>query len=378
MSHKNKYIDDLNSFSQIFDMTYEDKAVTSRGQFLQFFPLNKLNHITLDDYVIGKGTASFCACVEAKTKSWANIQGATADKFGIYFGKTKSDPTMKYRFTKKFGSNQSEAFKNVKDALLDLVKSGSLQNFEDIDKNPLSQMFKAKILSLYFPDLYLNVCSSDHLEHLAIATGISEREFMSEYQHLLIDKKMNNRISKNWSNPKFMSFLYDNYFKADVKNRSSNVVKKPKKRTRHNRVNFDEILKNRDEIGKKSEIFAIEWEKNRLTGLGLDKLINKIKDRRDRPSYGYDFLSFSTPKRERHIEVKSVGKDPKEKCHRFYLSEHEFDISNSDENYYFYLVLYNREGEPYDVLARSAKDFYQNSDLIPCAYIARFDIEEHK
>lgn len=378
MSQDPNYISNLNTFSEAFDTIYEDKAVTARGKFLKYFPLNNLNHITLDDYVIGKGTASFCACVEAKTRTWANIQGATADKFGIYFGKTKSDSTMKYRFTKKFGSNQSEAFDNVKEALLHLVKSGALKNFEDIDNNPLSQMFKAKILSLYFPELYLNVCSSDHLEHLAAVIGIAERQFVSEYQHLLVDIKLTNKITKHWSNPKFMSFLYTNYFKDGLKNRSSTVVTKTKKGTKHNRVNFDEIIAKRNAIGKKSENYAIEWEKNRLTGLGLDGLVERIEDRSDRPSYGYDFLSFSTPKRERHIEVKSIGKDQKEKCYRLYLSAHEFEVSESDENYYFYLVLYDKDGEPYDLIAKPAKEFYHNSDLSACAYIARFDIENHK
>lgn len=90
---------ELHTFAQNFDTAYEDKAVTTRGQFLRSYPLSQLKNITLDDYVVGKGTASFCACVEAKTKAWANIQGATAQKFGIYFGKTKSDPRMQYRFT---------------------------------------------------------------------------------------------------------------------------------------------------------------------------------------------------------------------------------------------------------------------------------------
>lgn len=370
---------ELHAFAQNFDTAYEDKAVSTRGQFLRSYPLSQLKNITLDDYVIGKGTASFCACVEAKTKAWANMQGATANKFGIYFGKTKSDPTIRYRFTQKFGQTKNEAFDGVKEALLNLVKAGKSKNFSEIDENPLSQMFKAKILSLYFPELYLNICSSEHLKQIALEIGISEQQFVSEYQHLLVEKKLANKITKDWSNPKFMSFLYAKFIRGDLNISPSATVKKPRKKSRR-RVNFEDIAANRDAIGKASEEFAIEWEKNRLIGLGYQELAAKIEDRRNIPSYGYDYLSFSAPGHERYIEVKSVGRDRKEECFRFYLSENELSVSNSHESssdYYFYLVLYGKDGKPCDLLARHAKEFYTSSEISPCAYVVRFDLEDH-
>lgn len=369
----------LHAFAQNFDTEYEDKAVITRGKFLCSYPLSKLKNIALDDYVIGKGTASFCACVEVKTKAWANMQGATAKKFGIYFGKTKSDPTMRYRFAQKFGKTENEAFDGVKEALLNLVKAGKSKSFREIDENPLSQMFKAKILSLYFPEIYLNICSSEHLEKIALSIGISEQQFVSEYQHLLVENKLANKITKDWSNPKFMSFLYANFIRGDLSTPPSATFKNPRKKSRR-RVNFEDITANRDAIGKASEEFAIEWEKNRLIGLGYQELVTKIEDRRDIPSYGYDYLSFSAPGHERYIEVKSVGRDREEECFRFYLSENELSVSNSDESssdYYFYLVLYGKDGKPCDLLARHAKEFYKSSEISPCAYVVRFDLEDH-
>jgi hypothetical protein len=366
---------ELRAFSKSFDTIYEDKAVSARGQFLRLYPLNRLKDITLDEYVIGKGTASFCACVEAKTRAWANIQGATANKFGIYYGKTKSDPTIKYRFTQKFGYTKKAAFDGVKDALLNLVKAGKSKNFKEIDENPLSQMFKAKILSLYFPELYINICSSEHLEQIAMEMGISEQRFVSEYQHLLIEKKLMNGITKDWSNPKFMSFLYTKFIHNDFNNSSLVAIIKPRKKTKH-KVNFEDIAATRNAIGKLSEEFAIEWEKNRLIGLGYSELVKKIEDRRDIPSYGYDYLSFSAPGQERFIEVKSVGRDKKEECFRFYLSENERSVSDeSGIDYYFYLVFYGKDGKPSELIAKHAKELYSNSDISPCAYLVRFNLE---
>lgn len=379
MQHNEDLNSELLAFSKKFDTRREGNAVSARGQFLRSFPLSRIKNMSLDEYVIGKGTASFCAHVEAKTKAWASIQGATSIKFGIYFGKTWSDPKKQYRFAKKFGENKAEVFHAVKNELISLITAGQSKNFREIDNNRLSQMFKAKILSLYFPDLYLNICSSGHIEQLAQELGIPENKYVSEYQHLLIVKKFENKITKDWSNPKFMSFLYSKYIRDDFSEAPINIVKKPRKIARH-KVKFEDILANRDAIGKLSEDFAFEWEKNRLIGLGYPELAEKIEDRRDIPSYGYDFLSFSAPGRERYVEVKSLGKDRRGEGFRFFLSENELSVSNSDENrheYYFYLVRYDQDGDPCDLLAMTAKDLYSSSEVSPCAYVVRFNLEHY-
>ncbi|MCT7013666.1 hexulose-6-phosphate synthase, partial [Salmonella enterica subsp. enterica serovar Saintpaul] len=77
MSLPTNFNDILRFFEKDYDTAKEDNALSARGQFLQLYPLNHLKKMTLDDYVIGKGTASFCACVEVKTRTWANMQGAT-------------------------------------------------------------------------------------------------------------------------------------------------------------------------------------------------------------------------------------------------------------------------------------------------------------
>jgi len=68
--------------------------------------------------MVGRDHSSFCNLVESRTKAWANIQDPDSFKFGVYYGKTKTDPTRKYRFTQKFGTNEQEAFAAVKAALL--------------------------------------------------------------------------------------------------------------------------------------------------------------------------------------------------------------------------------------------------------------------
>jgi len=364
----------LKQFSQRFDSSFEDVAAQCRGAFLRAFPINRLKDLTLDDYVIGKGTPSFCTYVEAKTKPWANILGATAIKFGIYFGRTKSDATMKYRFQTRFDTKE-QAFTAVKKNLLDLIDAGRSQRFFDIDDIEISQNFKAKILSLYFPELYLNVCSREHIDALCIELGVPEDLAVSEQQHLLLQAKLDNSITKSWSNPKFMTFLYNTYIRAANEQKHVSAVRKKN----HRRLDIDEMLENRKRIGELSETFALKWEKERLEGAGHKTLVKLIKDCRDTPGCGYDFLSHSEPGKERLIEVKSAGKIRTSSGFRFFLSENEHKTSrtaHARDSYYFYLVFFDQDGDPYELKAWKAEELYAISDLGPNGYVVSFDWEE--
>lgn len=369
---------ELVEYSKEFDSAYEDKALDVRQKFITAFPVNVVDELTLDEYVIGKGLASFCAHVEVKTAAWAVIQGATAKKFGIYYGKTKTDPIMQYRFAKKFGTTKTTAFNAVKRELSSLIAAGKEMNFQAIDDNLLSQMFKAKILSLYFPETYLNICSGEHIELISSELGLPEDLGFSEYQNLLIKEKLKNPIVSEWSNPKFMSFLYAKFIRKNLTPLIQTKITKPKKKIRR-KVNFADLQAGRDAIGKASEEFALKWEIERLTNLGLAELSRKIKDHRDIPSYGYDFLSYSGKNKERYIEVKSLGYDKKEGCHRFFLSENEYSVSTVEKeasDYYFYLVRFGKDAKPVEVLVKSAAEIYANSEMLPAAYIVRLDIEK--
>ena len=149
-------------------------------------------------------------------------------------------------------------------------------------------MCQAKILSLYFPEKILNICSAEHLEMLGAEPGCGDGRPSSEYQHQLLAVKLSDMTTRIWSNPKFMSFLYETYLTSGGKKSAATVLVPMKKA--HRTVNFEEIQMQRDRIGKTAEAHALEWEKRRLEGIGYIELISKIDDRRNRPSYGNDFL----------------------------------------------------------------------------------------
>jgi hypothetical protein len=366
-------VKDLDKFEAGYDTSHEDSALQTRGLFIQKFPLQSLTKITLDEYVVGHHGPSFCNLVESGTKAWANIQGATSFKFGIYFGRTKSDPTRKYRFTAKFGTTQEDAFATVKNALLDLVALGAAASpkFAAIDANPLSQMFKAKILSLYYPERFLAMCSSEHLQMMAEILDYPEDLPFSQYQNLLLESKQGNPTTRKWSEPKFMAYLYRVYVRAELG--GEHLIRKPRIK-KHRRVDFEEMQNQRNEIGRIAEEFALKWEKERLTGARLEHLIDKIEDRRDRPGYGHDFLSYNAEHEHRFIEVKCVAKVTD--GYRFFLSDNERQTSLSAahrDNYYFYLVFFDGSRNPAELLAVVASQLYPKAELLPSSYEVRFD-----
>jgi hypothetical protein len=365
----------LESFEAEYDASREDLALQTRGAFLKAFPLKRLGDLTVDTYVIGLQSPTFCSYVEAKTRYWAAIQGSPAFKFGIYFGRTKSDPSKQYHWTRKFGNNAEEAFEAAKTALLNLVREGaqSAPDFAAIDKNPLSQMFKAKILSLYFPKRFLAVCGKEHLEVIGGELGLRDNGLWSEIQSGLIDVKTENSVTSAWSNPKFMRFLVDTYIPK--KHKPPETIRAPRKKV-HRKVNFEDMQNQRGIIGKRAEEFALKWEKDRLIGAGLEHLINKIEDRRERPSYGYDFLSHTTSKHPRFIEVKAVSKQGEQ--YRFFLSENEHTVSCSSEHrgaYYFYLVSFDGERQPLELTPRLAASLYPSAEIAPASYTVLVDLD---
>lgn len=280
---------------------------------------------------------------------------------------------MKYRFVQRFGTSPKEAFAGVKTALLNLVALGAADSpdFVAIDANPLSQMFKAKILSLYYPKRFLAVCSGDDLRMLADILGFNGGLPVSQYQNLLLKAKRQEPATKAWSEPKFMAYLYKVYVRV------GRAVESPIERPRakkSRRVNFEEMQKDRAEIGKIAEEYALKWEKERLRGSDLKHLVDKIKDRREYPSDGYDFLSYSSVDDERYIEVKSVAKVAD--GHRFFLSENERETSISAHyrvGYYFYLVYFDGKRNPKEVEAMRADHLYPNAEMSPSSYEIRFD-----
>ena len=350
----------VEAFEARLDDEYEQRAIASRLEFIQRFPVASLANLTLPQYAIGKGEHTFCSWVEPKTAKWAYIQGATAHKFGIYYGVEKHDPVKKYRVTEIAAageSNPRKAFRSVKERLLKLMSDAIEMRFRAVDANLISPMFKAKLISLYYPNKYLNICSKEAIDFFAESLGLEDTETYSEMQHRLLLYKTDNRLTRDWSNPKYMLFLHF-LFK---RNKSLGLVTAHNRRQRHGTVDWEELNRRRALIGRASEDYAIRFEEERLRNDGLGSLVNRIENRCDEPGYGFDFLSFSSPSKRRMIEVKTASGIGRKGKYCFYLSRNEEKVAcaSSDADYYFYIVFYDQNRTPSSVSMVPATDAFK-------------------
>ena len=189
-----------------------------REKFTKYFNLDRIATMKLDDYVLGvvrpKIGRNFSYALEIELDSLGSISGSPAPKFGVYYG-VRGEKGKGYQFVKRLGDTYQEAFKKIKESLLELLEAGENENIEAIKDNLISPMLKGKILSTYFPKRYLNIFSPDHLNYYLAQLGLDTAELIKAdpvyKREELIRFKNQDEVMKNWNVDLFAKFLYSEY-----------------------------------------------------------------------------------------------------------------------------------------------------------------------
>ncbi|MFA6322933.1 MAG: DUF3883 domain-containing protein [Candidatus Buchananbacteria bacterium] len=360
-----------------FFIESEFKAVEKlRLDFVSKFPINKIQEISIDEYVIGKGShESFCYILENSLKPYGDIHGATSKKFGIYYGVEGDDKIRKYRINKKFGATPEEAFFNIRNEINNLVRAGLVHDLNSIAANPITAMFKGKILSSYFPDKYLNVFSSRHLDNFLDKLGIEFDKNENEVykREKLLEFKSSDREMVNWSFYKYFKFLYKSFGRPgsltnkfyadnskikneidysdivfsdidDVKPEILNLEQNSLSEMGHKNIakfkegKYEIDDKFKKEIGDRGELIIFNYEVDYLKTIGRSDLSLKVDHKSLKSdSFGYDILSRDDRGRKKYIEVKSTIQSV-HTFKRFFISANEYYQACNKYNYYIYIV----------------------------------------
>jgi len=374
--YENRVEEVLNSREELYQL---------RASFARYFNRNRIGTMAIDDYVAGVDLPergfNFCYGLERQLDGLGRIIGATAFKFGVYFGRTKTDDTYEYRFTQKFGNTYQKAFQNVKAAILQLLNSGESENIEEIVENPLSPMFKGKILCTYFPERYLNVFSYDHLNYFLTQLDLDTNELIKSdpvyKREALIEFKNQDSVMQRWSVDLFANFLYTEYPGRPPKKgketinddpladyRAPNFPPNPAatfieldilppttteiltKTVSKGKPDYEKEARTNKKLGDRGEKIVMDLEKARLLQAGrkdLAKSIERVSLKSD--SLGYDILSFDNDGTKRYIEVKATRS--KIGNANFFLTANELKTAQTIDNYYIYMV--------YDVVSDTPK-----------------------
>jgi hypothetical protein len=370
-----------------------------RKQFVADYPVKKIKDLTLDEYVIGKGSdnLSFCYRLERKLDSLGRILGAQANKFGIYYGVTNSDETKKYRFAQHWGKSKNKVFDAVKKAITELLVAASDDDMEAIRNNKISPMFKGKLLYLYFPEKFAPIYSKRHLENFLAELNIGgDFKTEADMQKALMDYRLKWPELKQRHSCLYMWFLYDIFGYPETSPTNESVVgvtmpllsiavdgaaiitEMPSVGSKSNKMNgscsgsgdYDSQQKRNKQIGDRGEAIVLAMEKQRLIKArraDLVKKINHVAEHDD--SAGFDILSFENDGSDRPIEVKATSGKSLERG--FFISANEVTKASTMSNYHIYFVFSALSSSPRVLQLKNPLSNETIFELTPTTFLAK-------
>lgn len=376
-----------------------------RLQFTRKFSLKKLESMTIDQFVIGKQRSdSFCYFIERKLDGLGRILGRPSNKFGVWYSPDKQC----YSFDSRFGKNAKEAFENIKNNIIKLLEDAKNKNKQNLINNPIDSLFKGKILSTYFPNMYLNIFSSGHLDYYLRFFNLDSNALMKSdailKREVLLEFKNNDADMRKWSINMFAVFLYRHYPKRPlsekevaVKSRHKEIIfptfndvewvtnqiapkqsddtKFSARAATRNSPDYEEDAKEHKRLGDRGEyiVYCAELERIQKDLNVSEKRAEKYidwKSRKGEDGCGYDILSVNKDLSQRYIEVKATQRSVGDTI--FYYTENELRFAKQQaQNYHIYIV--------YDILKKKPKiwdlgnPFKEEGvlDLQPIKYIVR-------
>jgi hypothetical protein len=126
-----------------------------------------------------------------------SIKGSTSLKFGIYERRIADKKPKnyvnddKYSWMKRYGNNRFEAYNNIKNEVLEIIKHAETGNFKDIDNLLLPDLFKWKVAFLYSNERLIPIFQTDALYTIAQNFGMKTDRHtrISDIQQLMMSQK---------------------------------------------------------------------------------------------------------------------------------------------------------------------------------------------
>ena len=341
----------------------------AREDFVKKFTPAKIASMKIDEYVQGKQSkTSFCYILERTLKMLGNIGGQPSSKFGIWYSPKIGD----YNYDHRFGNNYKDAFQTIKISITDLLEAGNRRNYDDIIANPLNALIKGKILSVYYPDDYLNIFSRKHLDYYLRTLDLDTAELMKSdvlyKRKALLGFKNSDKDMEKWSINMFAVFLYSHYPKlpakaedmavkskdeelefptledvsfVDLQLASGNQTTTSKTHSATPSPDYEKEARKYKKLGDRGEYIVMQAEVSRLmkelsiSESKAKKLVKWVS--RESDSYGYDIQSVNKDKTRRYIEVKATQRKVGDMDFYYTVNEYETAL-RFGQNYYIYVV----------------------------------------
>lgn len=227
--YKTYYLNHLSNFIDI-----EEKNIALREKFLQEYPLERIKNLTIDEYVLG--TKNYKDCLSYKLEfgefksAGPGIGGSTAAKFGIYV-----NSNHEYVHGRDVISDINSFWPQFISQLYSFLKDYDEveEQFKTVEKYPLLKgmsMVLTKLLFIYYPTKFLNICSKKNLELLMNCFGYKyDKNMQAEELSFILNKNIRKDVSVvNDNNPQYVGaslwkFIKDIVEETENENEEKNI-----------------------------------------------------------------------------------------------------------------------------------------------------------
>lgn len=251
------------------------EAKRLREGFTSTFTTDAILNLSQREYYFPGNNDSFCYRLKEELISLASMGNAYPSVFGAYVdskGNRKLNPSLE----RMFGSNFDAALQFQKKQIVSLINAGKEKNYIAIEKSPIYQQLKFKILSVYFPDLYFPVCTKIALEAYCNVMGIHydlEQHSVLDYI-LMLNNCSREQFPSDWTmymSMYFMDWLWREHKTFSRQNNISVLKTNTKALTT---VEEKKSTPNRDAFDKTKQLNALIQSdrqlKEEISKLGLE------------------------------------------------------------------------------------------------------------
>ena len=205
--------------------TIIETAAKLRAKFVLDYPVEKIMGMSLDEYMIapiGSGyEETFCSRLKMELKDHASMGNIWPNTFGVYL-KGGTEIALHKSLENQFGDDYSAAFKFIKTQIIHLLHSGAIDDYVAVVENKLNSSFKYKLLTVYYPEKYIPVCTRESLDEYCKCIGLEIDDSLEMiYKNIALTKvKKSYENFQNWNNAKFMFFcvwLVEKHKQIDLK-----------------------------------------------------------------------------------------------------------------------------------------------------------------
>lgn len=180
-----------------------------KQDFLDYWTLDRLQNMTLEEYTDTKRENSFCYWLEHLTRDLGSIVGGSSYKFGIYkmgtTSKTESATNRTndgvYAWHTKYGQTKEDAFTSIRNLILNIANYAIKDNLSLIDNIDLGDAYKWKIAFLYSDFNVLNIFKKSWLVNIVYGLDVGKENLeIFELNNLILAKKPSNEDFFDFSN----------------------------------------------------------------------------------------------------------------------------------------------------------------------------------